>query len=108
MVGSAWLDNKVVTVLSTTSQPNAYGTVLRHQKDGNRVPVQCPENIIHYNKYMGGVDCGDQLRGYYSCHTKSSKYIFQFLFDVAITNAYILYENFHPHPSKGLLTIKDF
>ena len=39
LVGSAWLDNKVVTVLSTTSQPNTSGTVLRHQKDGNRVPL---------------------------------------------------------------------
>ena len=75
------------------------------------MPVQCPENIIHYNKYMGGVDRGDQLRGYYSCRTKSRnfyKYIFHFLFDVAITNTYILYKNFHPHSSKGLLTIKDF
>ena len=39
---------------------------------------------------MGGVDRGDQLRGYYSCRTKSRKfykYIFTFLLDVAITNA---------------------
>ena len=64
----------MVTVLSTTSQPNASGTVLRRQKDGNRVPVQCPENIIPYNKYGGGVDCGDQLYGYYSSCTKSRKF----------------------------------
>ena len=111
LVGSAWRDNKVVTVLSTTSQPDASGTVLRRQKDGSRVTVNCPQSIIHYNKYMGGVDHGDQLRGNYSCRTKSwkfYKYIFYFLFDVAITNAYILYKNFHPHPSKSLRTIKDF
>ena len=42
---------------------------------------------------MGGVDRGDQLRGYYCCRTKSRKfykYIFYFLLDVAITNAFIL------------------
>ena len=73
--------------------------------------MSCPDNIIHYNKYMGGVDRGDQLRGYYLCRTKSRKfykYIFYFLFDVAITNAYILYKHFHSHPSKSLLFVKDF
>ena len=38
---------------------------------------------------MGGVDSGDQLRGYHRCQIKSRKflkYIF-FLFDVAITNS---------------------
>ena len=52
---------------------------------------------MSYNQSMGGVDRGDQLRGYYSCRTKSRKfyrYIFFFLFDVAVTNAYILQKNF--------------
>jgi hypothetical protein len=45
---------------------------------------------------MGGVDRNDQLRGYYSVRTKSRKsykykYIFWFLFDVAIVNSFILY-----------------
>ena len=60
---------------------------------------------------MGGVDRGDQLRGYYCCRTKSRKfykYICYFLLDVAITNAFILYKHYNPHPSKGLLTMKDF
>ena len=80
VVGSAWKDNKILTVLWTTSQPAATGTVLRRQQDGTRVSVT----------FMGGVDRGDQLRGYYLCRTKSRKfykYIFYFLFDVAITNA---------------------
>ena len=111
LVGSAWRDNKVITVLSTNSQPDVPGTVLRRQKDGSKVTVDCPQSIIHYNKYMGGVDRGDQLHGYYSCRTRSwkfYKYIFYFLFDVAVTNAYILYKNFHPNPSKSLRSIKDF
>ena len=98
-------------MLSTTSQPVATGTVLRRKKDGSRVPVECPDSIILYNKYMGGVDRGDQLRGYYCCRTKSRKfykYLFYFLFDVAITNAFILYKHFHSHPSKSLHTVKEF
>ena len=95
--------------MSTTSQPSATGSVLRRQKDGSRVSVACPEAIITYNQCMGGVDRGDQLRGYYNCRTKSRKfykYIFYFLFDVAITNAFILYKHFHSSPS--FKTIKEF
>ena len=40
------------------------------------VQVPC---VILYNRWMGAVDYGDQLRGYYSCRTKSQKY---FLFDM--------------------------
>ncbi len=108
LVGCAWQDNKVVTVLSTTSQPVATGSVLRRQKNGTRMPVNCPDSIIIYNKYMGGVDRGDQIRGYYACRSKSRKfykYIYHFLFDVAITNAFILHTNYTTSKSRNA---KDF
>ena len=47
--------------------------------------------------FMGGVDRGDQVHGYYSCRTKCRKfykYIFHFLLDVAITNAFILQKHY--------------
>ena len=96
-------------MLSTTTQPTATGTVLRRQRDGSRIPVPCPEAIISYNEFMGGVDRGDQLRGYYSCRTKSRKfykYIFYFLLDVAITNAFVLYK--HYATCSKLKNIRDF
>ncbi|XP_064404486.1 piggyBac transposable element-derived protein 1-like [Halichondria panicea] len=109
LVGSAWRDNRVVTALSTTSQPIATDTVLRRQKDRSRIPVTCPESIIKsiiiYNKHIGG---GDQLRGYYSCRIKSRKfykYVYYFLFDVAITNSYILHKNF---TSNTIRNVKQF
>ena len=95
----AWMDRKVVMVMFTNAQPSAPASVLRRQKDHTRTPISCPEAVLLYNKYMGGVDRGDQLRGYYACRTKSRKfyrYIFYFLFDVAITNAHILQKNFCP------------
>ena len=53
----------------------------------------CPEAITQYNKYMGGVDHNDQLRQYYhvrlNCR-KYYKYIFWFLFDVTVSNAFII------------------
>ena len=96
-------------MLSTISQPTAAGTVLRKQKDGSQISVPCPQAIISYNEYMGGVDRGDQLRGYYSCRTKSRKfykYIFYFLLDTAITNAFVLYKHYAASPKHK--TIQDF
>ena len=90
------MDRKVVTVMSTNGQPET-GSVTRRQKDGSRISVPCPISVVDYNKFMGGVDRGDQIRGYYSCRTKCRKfykYIFYFLLDVAITNAYILQKDF--------------
>ena len=81
----------------TNTQPSSKSSVLQRQKDATRTPVSCPESILLYNMYMGGVDRGDQLRGYYSCRTKSRKfYSYVFLYDMAITNAYILQKNFCP------------
>ena len=58
---------------------------------------------------MGGVDNGDQARGYYKLRAKCRKfymYFFVFLVDVAITNSYILHKHFSPDPK--LKTVKDF
>ena len=75
--------------MSTTSQPES-SAVLRRLKDGTRIYVPCPMSIVNYNTFMGSVDRGDQVRGYYSCRTKCRKYIFYFLLDVVIMNVFIL------------------
>ena len=75
------------------------GTVLHRQKDGSRKEVPCPIACVQYNKFMGGVDHGDQLRGHYQSSFKSRKfykYIANFLFGVVITNSYILFSLNNP------------
>jgi hypothetical protein len=52
-----------------------------------------------------GVDRNDQLRQYYSVPTKCRKYykyIFWFLFEVAITNFHILHSNYSTAPRLSL------
>ena len=51
---SSWMDRKVVTVMSTTTQPEL-GTVQRRQRDGTRITVTCPLSIMDYNQFMTGV-----------------------------------------------------
>ena len=94
IVATAWRDNKVVNVASTLASATELTTVQRKQKDGRRIDVECPLCVALYNKYMGGVDLGDQLRGSYHVRLKcrkNYKYVFCFLFDVSVTNALILH-----------------
>lgn len=82
-------------------------SVLRTQKDGGRNSFPCPAACVAYNKYMGGVDRGDQLRGYYQYKMKSRKfyrYIANFYVGVSLTNAFIMYAG---HPNSKM-KIKEF
>ena len=92
-VASAWMDKKSVTVLCTLAQADVTHTAQRRVKDGSRVSVQCPDAVVLYNRYMAGVDKGDQYRRYYRIRTKCLKYykyLFMFSVDVSITNSFIL------------------
>lgn len=94
---SAWQDRKVVMVMATNCQPSNVGEVLRKKLDGSRIHIPCPQAAILYNQFMGEVDMGDQLKGYYECCKHSRKfyeYIYHFIFDVTTTNCYILMKHF--------------
>ena len=60
--------------------------------------------------FMGGVDRGDQARCYYTCRTKCRKfykYIFHFLLDVSIANAFILQKHYcRDSPNKTILEFR--
>ena len=91
----AWKDNQVVSQ-PVQRIPPLYG---EHRRMGHLF-VSCPRSLALYNKFMGGVDHSNQLRGSYSFRlkcTKNYKYIFVYFFDVAITNPYILHTNFDVH-----------
>jgi hypothetical protein len=96
--------------MCTGCDPTTSATVLRGQKDGTRCPVACPPASAIYNQHMGGVDLGDQLRGYYHMQMKCRKfyqYVAKFLLDVAITNSYILYKLTHPGTKCTVLTFRE-
>ena len=110
IMASAWLDRKVVNMMATGCDATKVGTVLRRQKDGSRKEVSTTTTCIQYNKYMGGVDLGDQLRGYYQSRFKSRKfykYIANFLFGVAVTNSFILYRLNHPGKKSCIKTFRE-
>ena len=73
VVDFLWLDNWVVTVLSTNTQPRQINTIQRHEQDGSRTNVSCPAAVALYNSYMGRVDKNDQLWQYYHVRLKCCK-----------------------------------
>ena len=50
--------------------PATNTTVLRRQRDGTKKSFTCQLATASYNQYMGGVDRGDQIQGYYSTKLK--------------------------------------
>ena len=103
-----WQDNRPVTLISTDSDPTTTSSVQRKKRDGTSTSYSCPNSLALYKQYMGGVDRNDQLRGCYHVRQKTRKhykYIFWFLVDLAITNAYILSQS---NPDIGVKNIKDF
>ena len=95
-----WMDTKEVSVCSTIHRAFTGETVERRvkQQDGRwtRKAIPCPDPIVDYNKYMGGVDRSDQLLRYYSGHRRANRWyrtILLHLFDIATTNAFVLHRD---------------
>jgi hypothetical protein len=81
-----WQDKRTVQLLSTNSDPLNDGAVKCKTGKGNKeVEIPCPQAIINYTKYMGGLDISDQKREYYGVGRSSKKwwkFIFHFVINV--------------------------
>jgi hypothetical protein len=89
---TVWRDKKNITILQTNNSGDAT-SVSRRQRDRSSKNVPCQESIKLYNQFMNGVDHADQLRVTYNTTPKALKwwkFLFFFLFDVAIVNSYLL------------------
>ena len=110
IVVTVWQDKRPVVCISSGHNPAHTTSVRRRKGDGSITNVNCPIVIVDYNRYMGGVDKGDQLRRYYNPRMKSRKsykYIFWFMFEVCVLNAFIL-SHYSPcnHPISNYLSYR--
>lgn len=105
-----WVDNNVVTMLTTVHEPQwqiernrrrpritnvnktrvqaTWGDSPRHSV----IVLAIPQIIDDYNHHMGGVDIADQRRSYYNTQIKSCRNwmpLFFWLLDVAIINSHL-------------------
>ena len=73
---TVWQDSRPVTFMSSGHNPTHTKVVQRKQHDGTTFSVDCPECIVAYNQFMGGVDTGDQS---YHVRVKSRK-LYKYIF----------------------------
>lgn len=94
LIAAVWQDKKQVAFLSTlSSNPNEQVPVTR-RLGRNELNLRQPHCAKEYNKFMNGVDRHDQLRMSYPLGRdgkKAWKYIFWFLMNCAIVNAFIVF-----------------
>ncbi|KAK1930142.1 hypothetical protein P3T76_014376 [Phytophthora citrophthora] len=92
-----WWDTRGVYLLCTGGSVQPDRVVRRDVMSGEQHAVACPRVVKDYQTYMGGVDVHDQLRlQWYSLqlcikYKKYYKGLFLGLVDLAIINAYIVF-----------------
>ncbi|GBL73505.1 PiggyBac transposable element-derived protein 4 [Araneus ventricosus] len=114
LLSTTWLDMKQISIIST----NAKNEICQaHRRKGaEKLLVQCSAVFAQYNRHTHwqitlGVDLADQRRKYFSVARKSSKwwwYIFSFLLDTALSNAFILMKATNSPPPKLKYQLYDF
>ena len=61
MIALSWMDNRPVYFLASQVSTKIT-TIERREKTGEVTVVPCPQLVVEYQKWMGGVDKHDQLR----------------------------------------------
>jgi hypothetical protein len=93
----SWMDKKLVNLISTCCDPTKESSIPRRQ-GRDIISVKCPEVVPLYTKYLRGVDVFAQRQSYSKIGRKSRKFFYSliwFLVDVAIHNAFLLYQAKH-------------
>lgn len=97
LVVISWKDKKPVNFISTCTDPEKMTTVKRWI-DGEEKEVPCPDVVPLYIKRMRGVDVFAQRQSYNKIGRRSRKWFYSllwYLVDIAIHNAFILYQQKH-------------
>lgn len=97
LVFTKWHDKRDISFLSTNVLPSEPARVVQRRRNGRNFDIEKPRVADVYTAYMGGVDRANQLRSFYFAGYSSRKwyrYIFWFLFNLAVCNAFVL-ESFH-------------
>ncbi|XP_040067201.1 piggyBac transposable element-derived protein 4-like [Ixodes scapularis] len=86
-----WRDKKLVTLLSTV-----HDATMTEMVNSKKETVSKPAVVIDYNYTMGGVEKSDQMLSYYPMTRSRQKIyykkIFRHLLNMAVFNAFLLYQ----------------
>nr|CAH7738844.1 unnamed protein product [Callosobruchus chinensis] len=90
----SWFDNKIVNTMSTYAGSEPKGEKRRFfKKENAHKMIPCPDSVLIYNRYMGGVDLLDSMLGFYRIKIRSKKYYLRIFFhfiDMVVVNSWLL------------------
>jgi len=92
-----WVDNRVVSMITTVGNANDHVQVSRKQRNAGRwtnILVQQPRIFQTYNLKMNAVDRSDQILSTFNIQRKCLRWwktMFFHLIDMAVVNSYILF-----------------
>ena len=104
-----WCDRQPIYFLSTYHDPAMTTSINRKNKDGTVTAVKCPQLVVDYNRFMGGVD---QMAKLFKPrkHYRWSRCLFLKCVMWVCYNAYIVAGHYIPHRKTGsrLYTFANF
>ena len=110
LTATVWQDVKLVMFLSTMAKPHI--TTTSHRRVGcSNILVSTPHIVKLYHKFYKGTDFFDQLCKCYDIsrrHYRSWIYLFNFMFNAAVVNSYILFKSTSLHERKKKFGQFDF
>ena len=101
-----WMDRKPVLMMSNIADPRTMTNITRKLKNGKVIQLLCPVMIQDYNLGKVGVYRVDQRIQYYAVDRKSKRnwiWIFFHFLNVALSNAFVLYQRNHPNDNTRYL-----
>ena len=114
LVYVCWRDKCTVTTMSAALPGHGEEYVERRVKckEGvTHIQILCPGVIQEYNKYMGGVDKSDQYMAYHNVLRRTVRFwktSFYRPIDIALVNAFILYNILQVNSGKKVISENDF
>lgn len=110
-----WLDNKIISLLSTENGIEEMDECRRWSKSTKKkIMIPRPIIIKKYNMYMGGVDLTDRLIALYRCNARTNRWTLRIILhfvDVACVNSWLLYREDRralKMPSNNIMQLFDF
>jgi len=112
MTAVAWCDRRPIYFLSTYHDPTTMTSINRKNRDGTISAVSCPQLVVDYNSFMGGVDHNAQMCKLYKPrrHYRWPRRLFIKCIMWACYDAFVIAQQYVPCRRAGhrLYTITNF
>ena len=94
-----WIDNKSVHMVTSLINSNVGNVEGRKKGQSEKIRVDCPGIVKHYNQHMGDVDLNDRMKSTHEQDRRAKLYYLRLAFDIfdqLMMNSRIVYNTLNP------------